>query len=133
MVVICVVMLASGSQRIRETNQLAARLSLPTTLLETCQQLVVDNTGRGFVPRIIWYCPDDVDLYVAKQKFLLKNPDAWVGELGPATLYVSPRGSRSTRTRRGRILEMLSGKYRIGEVPGGFWDVGRAYWILPGG
>jgi hypothetical protein len=128
---ICLVLLLAGSQRVRATGWYNRFYAPPTELLESTGHVVVDNVGRGGLPRVLWFCPDYVNTFVADQETLLDRRGSWVDQLVLPALYVSPLARDSTDDARRSILAHLDARYGVVRVQHMFWDLGPAFWILP--
>jgi hypothetical protein len=71
--------------------------------------------------QILWYTPDEANVIVGNQDFLLENADLWVDSLKESTLYVSDISYASTEEGRQQMLSLMEragfDPVKIGRLP----------------
>ena len=78
--------------------------------------VLIDNTDRGVLPRIMWHLRPDRPVYAASQAHLLENSEAWLSHPGSSADYVSWLRHDSTEEGRSRILELVEDRYVVHRV-----------------
>ncbi len=121
-------MLVGGAARVRQAFRQGAAQIDPAPLLADARQLLVDDVRRGWLPRVVWKCPDDVQVYAAPRTYVEQHSDEWLPRLGSAWLYVNP-GPESVHQRPWPVLNLIGKRFPIEELEGWFWNLGRAYYL----
>ncbi len=97
------------------------------TLLSQAESVVIDNTKRGILPRIIWHIPDDRPVFVATQEELLKNQTAWLPGLTPRSVYISHLSYGNTAEQSQKILSLIRQQHQTTLVTQNIWDLGYIF------
>ncbi|MBN2357597.1 glycosyltransferase family 39 protein [candidate division KSB1 bacterium] len=74
------------------------------SLLRKPDAVVVDNVARGELLRLIWYVPEDKQVFAANQSDLLQQP-AWSRDLTCNTMFISKCSYGNTAERQKEILK----------------------------
>jgi len=107
-------------------NHNQAKIHDSSKLLPGAPAILIDTASRLFLPRIIWYIPDDKRVFVAAQEFLLKHKDAWLVQMKTPSLYIS-RGYKEEKEKQEHVLDLINQLHRTRSLPGGIMGLGDVF------
>jgi dolichyl-phosphate-mannose-protein mannosyltransferase len=99
----------------------------PLPILGTYPRLLINNVQAAVLPRVIWHVPDDTLVFAATAEQLLRDPAAWLDELGDGALYVSIPDYESTVAQRQEVQRLLEEDYQVTAIEGSIWGLGQIY------
>jgi hypothetical protein len=102
----------------------------PPTSIPRVETVVLDNTARAVLPRLLWYMPEEQPVIAGMQDSLLRHSDQWLGHLGDSGLFVSVRRFGNTEAKLSELLERVSqAGYRVYRIEGGVLALGPVFWL----
>ncbi len=108
---------------VRQVRQDAPPIAVPSV-----DALLLDNTARAVLPRLLWHVPNEQPVIAGMQDSLLDHSDEWITHLGDNSLLVSVRGSGNTEAKRTELLTTISrAGYRIYRINGGVLALGPVF------
>ncbi|KPK82179.1 MAG: hypothetical protein AMS25_03505 [Gemmatimonas sp. SM23_52] len=109
--------------RVRQVEQNAPPLSIPRV-----DTVVLDNTARAVLPRLLWHVPEEQPVIAGMQDSLLRHSDEFLGHLGDTSLFVSVRSFGNTEARLTELLARVSqAGYRVYRIEGGVLALGPVF------
>lgn len=104
------------------------RQNAPPTTVPSTDLLVLDNTARAVLPRLLWHVAGEQPVIAGMQDSLLSHSDQWIRHLGDYSLVVSVSGSGNTEAKRTELLTAISrAGYRIYRINGGVLALGPVF------
>jgi hypothetical protein len=79
----------------------------PGSILQGSSLIIIDNPARGMISQILWLTPDDANVIIGNQEFLLENAGQWLDFLEETTLYISDISYSSTEEGREGMLSLM--------------------------
>ncbi|HEX7778238.1 MAG TPA: glycosyltransferase family 39 protein [Vicinamibacterales bacterium] len=126
---VALVIAGFGVAAVVHSIALERAMTNPSPVLEAHSRLVINNVQAAVLPRVIWHLPDEMLVFAADSKELLRDPAAWLDHLGGNALYISIPDYESTVEQRREVLRLLTEDHHVTAVDGGFWDLGQIYTV----
>ena len=99
----------------------------PAAALQTRRQLLVDTVRRGWLLRVVWFCPDNMPILASKPDFMREKKDTWVNRVRTGTLYVSPRSPDASSANRRWIVSEMAGSFQVIRWRRWFWEKSSSF------
>jgi hypothetical protein len=122
--VFALVVLVGGAFCLRDTSRYNRVFGSPEALLATRSRVVADHVSHGWLPRVLWFCPDNTPVYAAPQSFLAYESDAWLDGVIPGTLYVGLKARGNDGHGAVAIANKLVSRFEAKSLGRMFWDIG---------
>jgi len=108
---------------------------LPETsnLVNNASRIVIDNPARGVLPRIMWYIPDKVEVFVAKPHDLINNQELWLSQLGDNSLYLSQISYSTSESNRQEIIDIINRHFDSKRTTYSYYGMDRKLWGMTDG
>ena len=92
---------------------------LPSGTFVGAERVAVDTGGRGMVIRLMESIDPQIRLFAAEQAWMIRHPDAWLGDLREGDMVISVATVWNTPEGRRRLVEMLAERYSFELAAGG--------------
>lgn len=101
----------------------------PHPLLAQPSHIIIDNLGRGTLPRYVVEIPDTTGLFVADRQFLLRHPKLWTTDLTNGDLYISDlsEGDSNAPDERTSVLRILKQRFTVTPLKDTVWGQGALF------
>jgi hypothetical protein len=93
-------------------------------------RIVLDNPGRGYLPKYVLLMRPGTQVFAAPQKELRSRPGAWISRLAPGDLYISQVAFDATVEGRDEIVAALRSRYLVERLDWDTWQHGTPYRVV---
>ena len=100
-------------------------------IVDSSENILIDNIRRGVLLRYMIHIPDDKYVYCAMQDDLLLDID-WIRGINESGLYISESSYGNTIEKRNKITNIINKKYKVilpDKGKWGIWGLGKLYVI----
>ena len=124
----CVAVLVPAA--VSRVGDYTPKVKSPVPSIRRAQHLVVAGVGRGNLVRVLWFVPDDKELFVDRQAGICEKREDWLPKLAPRDIYIGRmRDPGDQPAREAQILGCLRSRFEL-RRPGSVWglfDMWRLY------
>jgi len=124
------VVLASSWSIVRLHVTAYRALGTPEKMFADFGDVIVDKVERGWLPRVLWFCPDVKRVFAAPRSLLVNESQRWLPGVGKGTFYVALKVRRNVPPQVLNVLKQLASRFKLTGSGQPFWDMGTAWVVL---